>query len=61
MSKIKKNNIVNFPLSLSNGEREIEAILFSAAEPLEIETIENKLSKKINVKKILDKLPLVEI
>jgi len=59
MSKIKKNNIVNFPLSLSNGEREIEAILFSAAEPLEIETIENKLSKKINVKKILDKLKLI--
>ena len=59
MSKNKKNNIVNFPLSLSNGEREIEAILFSAAEPLEIETIENKLSKKINVKKILDKLKLI--
>ena len=56
MSKIKKNNIVNFPSPLSEGEREVEAILFAAAEPLEIETIESKISKKIDVLKILEKL-----
>tara|TARA_Y100001958_G_scaffold158691_1_gene157372 strand:+ start:313 stop:999 length:687 start_codon:yes stop_codon:yes gene_type:complete len=52
----KENNIVKFPSNLSSGEREVEAILFAAAEPLEISTIENKISKNINVKKILEKL-----
>ena len=56
MKKVKKNNIVNFPSSLSEGEREIEAILFAAAEPLEIVTIESKISKKVNVLKTLEKL-----
>ena len=37
-------------------EKEIEAIVFAAAEPLDIETIENKISKKTNVEKILLKL-----
>ena len=56
MIKIKKNNIVAFPKNLSDGEREVEAIVFSAAEPLDIETIESKVSKKINVLNILEKL-----
>ena len=46
MNKIKKNNIVTFPNNLSEGEREVEAIVFAAAEPLSIETIESKISKK---------------
>ena len=45
----KKDNIVNFPSKLSPIEKEIEAIIFAAAEPLEIETIESKLSKKTNI------------
>ena len=52
----KKNNVISFPSQLSTGEREVEAILFAAAEPLEIETIEDRISKKIDVKKILKKL-----
>ena len=56
MSKIKKNNVVNFPSTLSAGEREIEAILFAAAEPLDIDTIESRVSKKVNVLKTLEKL-----
>ena len=56
MNKIKKNNIVSFPSNLTEGEREVEAILFAAAEPLDVETIELKVSKKINVPKILEKL-----
>ena len=50
------NNIVKFPKKLNDGEREIEAIVFAALEPLDIETIESKISKKINVLKILEKL-----
>ena len=55
----KENNIVNFPAKLSDGEREVEAILFAAAEPLDTDTIESKLSKKINTIKILEKLQTV--
>tara|TARA_B100002051_G_C16596744_1_gene565800 strand:+ start:314 stop:1006 length:693 start_codon:yes stop_codon:yes gene_type:complete len=56
MNKIKKNNVVNFPSSFSDQEREVEAIIFAATEPLDIETIESKISKKTNVLKILEKL-----
>tara|TARA_B110001452_G_scaffold247110_1_gene232946 strand:- start:275 stop:982 length:708 start_codon:yes stop_codon:yes gene_type:complete len=52
----KKDNIVNFPVKLTSVEREVEAIIFAAAEPLEIDTIESKISKKVNVLKILKKL-----
>tara|TARA_B110001452_G_scaffold110850_1_gene91931 strand:+ start:2355 stop:3056 length:702 start_codon:yes stop_codon:yes gene_type:complete len=51
-----KTNIVKFPSKLNENEREIEAILFAAAEPLDIDTIESKVSKKINILKILEKL-----
>ena len=56
MKKVKKNNIVNFPSSISEVEREVEAILFAAVEPLDIETIESKISKKTDVTKILEKI-----
>ena len=59
MKKIKKDlkfNIVNFPSKLNNTEREVEAIVFAAVEPLDVETIESKISKKINVQKTLEKL-----
>jgi len=59
MIKIKKkspDNIVTFPKKLNVGEREVEAIVFAALEPLDVDTIESKLSKKINVLKTLEKL-----
>ena len=52
----KKDNNINFPTKLSSIEKEIEGIVFAAAEPLDIETIENKISKKTDVEKILLKL-----
>ena len=62
MSKIKKkvskNNIVNFPSKLNSGEREVEALVFAAAEPLDVDTIETKITKKINVLKTLEKLKI---
>ena len=54
--KISKDNIVNFPSKLTEIEKEIEAVIFAAAEPLEIDTIESKISKKTDVLKILKKL-----
>ncbi len=56
MNKIKKNNILNFPGKISKTEREVEAIIFAAAEPLSIETIESKISKKVDVLKVLQGL-----
>ena len=59
MKKNKKdldNNIVAFPKKINNSEREVEAIIFAALEPLDIDTIEAKISKKINVLKTLEKL-----
>tara|TARA_Y100000992_G_scaffold39955_1_gene22367 strand:+ start:361 stop:504 length:144 start_codon:yes stop_codon:yes gene_type:complete len=46
MNKLKKNNVVSFPGKISDAEREVEAIVFAAAEPLSIETIESKIPKK---------------
>ena len=57
MNKIKKNNIVKFPeTKITDQEREVEAIIFASSIPLDIESIENKISKKINVEKTLQKL-----
>jgi len=57
MKKLKnKKNIISFPTDLTNSEREIEAIIFAAAEPLDVDTIESKITKKTNVLKSLEKL-----
>ena len=59
MTKTKKNlnnNIVTFPKKINNLEKEVEAIVFAAIEPLDIDTIESKISKKTNVLNILQKL-----
>ena len=57
MNKLKKNNVVKFPeIKITDQEREIEAILFASSVPLDIDTIENKITKKINIEKALEKL-----
>ena len=56
MNKLKKDNVLNFPSKMTEIEREVEAIVFAAAEPLSIETIETKISKNTDVLKILQKI-----
>ncbi len=51
-----KNNIISFPTSVSKLERQVEAILFAASEPLDLETIEKRVQTNTNIKKILDKI-----
>ena len=47
MSKLKKTNIVKFPdFKVSDQEKEIEAVLFASSTPLDIESIESKITKK---------------
>ncbi len=52
----KKDNIISFPNKLSSLEKEIEGIIFAASEPLDKDTIESKISKKVNIDKSLQKL-----
>ena len=54
--RLKKINILDFPKNISKNERKVEAILFSAVEPLDIETIEKRLPNEKNISKILEKL-----
>ena len=56
MPSKKKNNIISFPSLPSKLERQIEAILFSASEPLDIETIEKMVQTNTNIKKILENI-----
>tara|TARA_B100001123_G_C14894875_1_gene861420 strand:+ start:81 stop:767 length:687 start_codon:yes stop_codon:yes gene_type:complete len=56
MEKDKNNNIINFPKKKSKLEREVEAIIFAAEEPLDIETIEKRVGTRTNIKKVLENL-----
>ncbi len=51
-----KNNIISFSPGSSKLERQVEAILFAASEPLDIETIEKRIQTSSNILKILEKL-----
>tara|TARA_Y100000590_G_scaffold277812_1_gene311839 strand:- start:2537 stop:3226 length:690 start_codon:yes stop_codon:yes gene_type:complete len=55
---IKKNDlkILKFPNSVSNLEKQVEALLFAAEEPLDEETIQEKLKTKADISRILNSL-----
>ena len=48
--------IIKFPTNLTEAERQIEAILFAAEEPLDIESIQNRLNTSKNIVNILESL-----
>ncbi len=52
----KKTNVIKFPAAPSKIERQVEAILFAASEPLDIETIEKRVRSSTNIKKILENI-----
>ena len=56
MPNKKKNNVINFPSAPSKLERQVEAILFAASEPLDLETIEKRVQSNVNIKKILENI-----
>ncbi len=56
MKNKKKNNIIDFPTAPTKLERQVEAILFAASEPLDIETIEKRVQTTTNLQKILENL-----
>ena len=55
-TKKKEDNIILFKKGVNKLERQIEAILFAAEEPLDIETIEKRVQSKQSIQKILEKL-----
>ena len=56
MNKKIDSNIIDFPSSVSKIERQVEAILFAASEPLDTETIEKRIQSSTNLKKVLENL-----
>ncbi len=56
MNKKNNVNVVKFPSSTLQADREVEAILFAANEPLDLETIKSRMKSKGDVKKIIQNL-----
>ena len=56
MKKKNDSRIIKFPKKTTQLERQVEAILFAAEEPLDVESIQEKLSTRSNVVKILESL-----
>ena len=56
MNKKKDLKVLNFPNTAIESERQIEAILFAAEEPLDLETIKSRMTKKADVEKTLASL-----
>ena len=58
MKQKKNTKIIKFPTSSADAERQVEAILFAAEEPLDLESIQARLKVKANVSKILESLKM---
>ena len=56
MNKKKNINILKFPSNTSQIERQVEAILFAAEEPLTAENIQERVKTRSNILKILESL-----
>ena len=56
MNKKIESKILRFPTSTVEAERQVEAILFAAEEPLDLKSIQTRLDVKGDVPKILKSL-----
>ncbi len=56
MKKKSSSKIINFPNTSAEVERQIEAVLFAADEPLDVETIQSRTKSKSNILKALESL-----
>jgi len=56
MTDKKITKILKFPGSSIEAERQVEAILFAAEEPLDLDTIQSRLKIRTNLSKILESL-----
>ena len=58
MKNKKKTNVYSFQSKETKTERQVEAILFAASEPLDLETIESRIKTNTNVLAALKKLKI---
>ena len=56
MNKQKDLKILKFPINVTEAERQVEAILFAAEEPLDLESIQTRIKTKGNILKILESI-----
>jgi segregation and condensation protein B len=56
MNQKRDSKILKFPSGINESERQVEAILFAAEEPLDPKSIEERMKIKTNVPKILKSL-----
>jgi len=56
MKKVKVSKILKFPSNVGHAERQVEAILFAAEEPLDLKSIQERLKTRTNVSKTLESL-----
>ena len=56
MNKKSDLKILKFPSNIAQLERQVEAILFAAEEPLDIESIQEKIKTRTDIFKILSSL-----
>ena len=45
MNKKRDSKILKFPFGINESERQVEAILFAAEEPLDLKSIEERMEK----------------
>ena len=51
MNKKKDLKIIKFPINIAEAERQVEAILFAAEEPLDLQSIQERVKIKTNILK----------
>ena len=56
MNNKRDSKILKFPSGINESERQVEAVLFAAEEPLDLKSIEEGMKIKANVPKILESL-----
>ena len=56
MKKKSDLKLIKFPTNTAQLERQVEAILFAAEEPLDVQSIQDKLKTRTDITKILDSL-----
>ena len=56
MNKKSNLKLFKFPNNIAKLEKQVEAILFAAEEPLDVESIQEKLKTHSNINKILESL-----
>ena len=56
MNNKRDSKILKFPSGINESERQVEAVLFAAEEPLDLKSIEERMKIKANVSKILESL-----